>query len=578
MAKPPKKASNTKLPEPPAPPIDTPLPPLGNLPGEIAMTARGTAHGSPEAGPSSHPFTLPTLESRPSVTIHHRPATSDTRPTVIVPRLPTAGDPLPSVVTPALLVANWIARHFETGHAPAFADPSISAQAQPSFLINPELAAQLKKNPGTEDGFWYDKFKKAYVEMPDGMVMVKKDVQGWRQTRATEATPTGKWVVQNPDSKIWREMDSDDISSRASPLESVPTTAAGAGPSPVKRPRLTDDNAPSSGSSVVIEYINLAPQSDPLDMSPAHWKNWGKKTKPETGESVEIAGMHYPIVEQVLAPDTDYIYLQHPSFKPESFDAFENMLRNDPSKQPKWVMKRNGQWEVAANVAPFEMSPTQYVSRSVRHLSERSANNLARAVSDRVATPQGIGAGGLTVMSLTFRHWLNRVNKTTYPDFSDPLLILPKLATRPHDQYKGGMLHLPAPDTTPLQRLDFDIPDAPPANSSTRELFEQVLQDNGYTINPRQHPIASGEDVLIFHREGVAAVFVLRLPALTQTLLPRHSVAGSELANPQFKNTLSPAEKQALDEQLTRIEIIYLVGGKQQLSPEITTLFMVREG
>ncbi|WP_311886280.1 MULTISPECIES: hypothetical protein [unclassified Pseudomonas] len=577
MAKPPKIASNTKLHEPPAPPITPPLPPLGNLPGEIAMTARGTAHGSTEAGPSSQPFTLPAQESHPTVTIHHRPATSDTRPSVIAPRLPTAADSLPAAVTPASHIANWIARHFATGHEPAFAVPSVNAQMQQSYLIDAELAAQLKKTPSTEEGFWYDKFKKAYVEIPDGMVMVKKQLGGWRQTRAGEATPTGKWVVKNPDSKIWREMDSDDIAAPASPQASA-TTAADAGPGPAKRPRLTEDNATSSGSSVVIDHIIFGQQSAPLDLSSAHWKNWGKTTKPVTGESVEIAGMHYPIVEQVLASDTDYVYLQHPTFKPEGFDAFEDMLRHDPSKQPKWVTKINGQWEVAANVMPFEMSPTQYVSRSVRHLSERSANSLAKAVSDRVTTPQGIGADGLTIMSLTFRHWLNRTQKTPYRDLSDPLLILPTLTTRPHDQYEGGMLHLPAPDSTPLQRLDFDIPDTTPANSGIRELFEQVLQDNGYTINPRQHPLANGEDVFIFHREGLSAVFVLKLPALTQTAVPRYTVAGSEMANPQFKSTLSPAEKQALDEQLTRYDIIYLVGGKQQISPGSTTLFIVREG
>jgi hypothetical protein len=60
--------------------------------------------------------------------------------------------------------------------------------------------------------------------------------------------------------------------------------------------------------------------------------------------------------------------------------------------------------------------------------------------------------------------------------------------------------------------------------------------------------------------------------------VPRYTVAGSEMANPQFKSTLSPAEKQALDEQLTRFDIIYLVGGKQQISPGSTTLFIVREG
>jgi hypothetical protein len=139
---------------------------------------------------------------------------------------------------------------------------------------------------------------------------------------------------------------------------------------------------------------------------------------------------------------------------------------------------------------------------------------------------------------------------------------------------------LPAPVSSRLQRLDFDVPqlDSRSSVSSTRDVFERILGLSGYSINPNRHPHPSGEDVMIFHREGVAAVFVLRLTPFTQTPVPRYSKVGSEIANPDFQRSLSEADRQALAEHLNNYELIYLVGGKQQISPDNSTLFIVREG
>jgi hypothetical protein len=235
------------------------------------------------------------------------------------------------------------------------------------------------------------------------------------------------------------------------------------------------------------------------------------------------------------------------------------MLRHESSLQPKWALKRNGQWRVLDNHAPFEMSPTQYVSTALRYLSEHSVNNLARAVFNRVSTPEGIDAAGLSAMTLTFRHWADGVNETmAQHSLSDPLMMLPRLPARHHDQYAGGLLTLPALTSNRLQRLDFDArqQDSMPSASSSRDLFERILGLSGYSINPNRHPHPSGEDVMIFHREGV----------------------GSELANPDFQSRLSQVERQALAEHLNHYEVVYLVGGKEQFSPDNSTLFIVREG
>jgi hypothetical protein len=147
------------------------------------------------------------------------------------------------------------------------------------------------------------------------------------------------------------------------------------------------------------------------------------------------------------------------------------------------------------------------------------------------------------------------------------------------------LLTLPAPDSSPLQRLDLDPArfaqewatyTAGPTPGALRELFSSVLQLNGYNINPtpRQH----SEGALIFHRPDVAAVFVLKLPRIVDNQVPRYTSPGSELNNPDFLSRLSPAQRQQLENDLNHTEIIYLVGGVQQISPANPTLFMIREG
>lgn len=184
-------------------------------------------------------------------------------------------------------------------------------------------------------------------------------------------------------------------------------------------------------------------------------------------------------------------------------------------------------------------------------------------------------------MTLTLRYWADRANNTSpQPGLADPLMLLPTLPVQPHAQYPGGVLPLPVPDSNRLQRLDFKFHelDSMPNTASARDLFERILGLNGYSINPNRHPHPSGEDVMIFHREGVAAVFVLKLPPVTQTPIPRYSAVGTELVHPQFLSKISAADKQALAEHLNNYEVIYLVGGKEQISPDHSTLFIVREG
>ncbi|WP_339466489.1 hypothetical protein [Pseudomonas sp. EA_65y_Pfl2_P74] len=508
------------------------------------------------------------------------PGTSIPRASVIINRLP---DPQPSRHTAT------VARTQDTPppHQVPVVDTSLGDRPKHPVFIDDKSAAQLKRNPATSEGIRYDKFKKAYVEMEGGIVMVRKDKGGYRQTHAGESSPSGEWVEQIPDTTLWRQIEPVNTPSKR-PLPEIDQALADtpevtAGPS--KRFRVSDETHVATDAGALVQNL-FHQQTSALDLSLGQWKNWGKSIGPETGESVEIDGQHYVIVSQGLRPETGLVYLQHPAFVPDHFDAFENMLRDEPSRQPKWALKRDGQWKVLDNHPPFTKPLTQYVCDAFNYLSEHSASAVARAVFTRASRPEGINAHGISVMALTLRHWTDRVtNEKVLHSLSDPLVMLPKLQTQPSPLVPGGLLTLPARGSDLLQRLDFDPQRFPqewgtytaaPTSAGLHNLFSFVLQQSGYSINPstRQH----SEDALIFHRQGVAAVFVLKLPRFTGDTVPRSTTAGSELTNPVFRNKLKSPEKEKLDSYLAQNEIVYLIGGVQESTPYTPTLFVVREG
>lgn len=518
----------------------------------------------------------PAPEPRPSVTIHHLPPETSPRPSVIVHHFPE-GSALSST-------AERVAPHFSENRQTAGTSTSTRARVQHPVFINAELANQLKLQPATEEGFRYDKYKKPYVEMHGGMLMVSETPDGWRQTYAGESTPTGERVERIPGTLLWRETDVQRPHHQAV-SDPVVTETTDALPGPGSPARLDQHPDIATGTSALVEHL-YSRQSVALDLSAGQWRNWGKATKPDSGESIEIDGQHFQIVAQGLRADTRLVYLQPPRTSLDNYDAFENMLRHEPSRQPKWALKRQSEWKVLDNHLPFEMSANQYVCAAYNYLSEQSASNLARAVFDRVSSPEGITAHGLSAMALTFRYWLDRVNnESPMHGLSDPLVMLPKLPTPPGHRAGVELLTLPAHNSVVLQRLDLDPQRFPqewasyaaaPTPGNLRALFANVLQNNGYSVNPSTRRLSEG--ALVFHRPDVAAVFVLKLPPIAGNQVPRTTPAGSELTDPTYLAKLSAEQKQKLDSDLSHTEVIYLVGGIQHLSPDNPTLFIVREG
>lgn len=530
-----------------------------------AQTPTTSTHPLPDTGGTSAGASEPSASS--AITASALPETGATRPTITISQSPAA-DTSPSMAR----ATDSIQQHALASEPPASHSPSNSEGSSETIFINPVFATQLKRKRDSQEGFLYDKRNKTYVELHEGIVMIGYGADGWRQTYAGESTPTGRKVEQIPGSTLWREIDVAQ-SAAVSALHSTQSM-----PAAQRSPELSD-------ASTLIENL-VSRQTAALDLSAGLWQNWGRSNRPDSGESIEIDGLHYPILAQNLGSESGLVYVQHPGFTPDRFDAFENMLRDEPSRQPMWARKRDGHWQVLDGYPPFEMSPSQYVATAFRHLSERSSSNLARAVFDRASLPTGINGDGLSVVSLTYRHWLDRVNNVA-PGFglAEPLLMLPKLSTAPGSTAGAGLLALPDYNSSVLQRLDFDPSKFPaqwaayttqPNALNLRALFINLLQDNGYSVAPPVDMLV--ENALVFHRPGIAGLFILKLPLVSGDQVPRYTAPGSNFADPDFLAGLGADNKRHLDQYLSQVEVAHLVGGVQRLSADTRTLFIVREG
>lgn len=548
MAKPPRKLTGSPSPEGPTSPTKPSQDPLSDSRVDLGHPA------SPGTG--ADPIST-------SSTADIVPGPSEPRTRAIVSPLPDSQPQSPPPIQAA--------------------DSPLSDTSQHPVFIDSESANLLKKTPATTEGIRYDKHKKAYVEMDGGLVMVRHDSAGYRQTHAQESIPSGERVEQIPGSSLWRQ-----VAAVAPPMKRQASDIPPEGIAhSSKQARLADEAESEIAADASALAQNLYSQEPgPLDLSAGQWKNWGKTTPPPSGASIEIDGKHYAIVAQHLRPDTALVYLQHPGFAPGDFDAFDQMLRNQPLRQPKWALKRDGQWRVVDNHPPFSMAPSQYVASAFSYLSPPTASAIARSVFNQVRRPEGLDAHGLSLMALIFRNWLERVNdEIPRRTLADPLLLLPKLPTQPDNLVPGGILTLPPRATELLQRVDFEpqhfplewaVYDAAPTGASLRNLFTGVLQHEGYTVSPTTRPHQEG--ALIFYRAGVAAIFVLKLPRISTDSVPRPTLPGSELSRTDFQNRLSASNKQRLSTALTEYEIIYLVGGVQRSPTQTPTLFLVREG
>jgi hypothetical protein len=452
----------------------------------------------------------------------------------------------------------------------------------PTYLA-PADAARLTPAAATPDGIRYDKHRKTYVDTAEGTVMVRKNAAGeYQQAFAAASNSPDVYFERIAHSRLWRHKTREPLplqeaaqQDRRRPASEIDEPT----PGPSKRTRLEDDA--SDSHSLAESLLSANPQA--LNLSFGMWRNWGKTLRPSLGQHIKIDGLHYRIVPQTLKDNSRLVYLQHPLFSPALYDAFEFMLRDNPSLQPKWAVKKDNRWIVLEWRVPFEMPITQYISRTFRYLSDQSVNSLARAMFNHANRSQVINAHGLAIINQTFRYWLDRnVRWTPRSDTADPLLMLRSLADE-QGRGHGASIAIPAMLGEGLQRLDLDPGRFPhhwndyataPTPDALRTLFSKVLVDDGYTVIAALHPFAS--DALLFHRETLDALFILKLPALVDGRLTRPTVPTPAVGD-LLLQLRSSAQQPTLPRARETNTIINLLGGVQTDALGQPTLFIIKE-
>ncbi|TMU71560.1 hypothetical protein FGA82_26200 [Pseudomonas fluorescens] len=469
---------------------------------------------------------------------------------------------------------NWLAHNSERDRRNAAAE-GLPAE-QPIYLA-PDAAALLSPALHTASGIRYDKHRKTYVDTAQGTVMVRRNTAGeYQQTSATVRDVSALLFEQIPGTRLWRRKNdvTHSVAQRSSPEKrQAPTDMPQPTAGPSKRLHL--EESPDATQALTESLLSANP--DAINLSFGLWRNWGQRVRPQLGQHIEIDGQHYRVMQQDLGANPRLVYLQHPLFSPALYDAFEYMLRDNPSLQPKWAVKGTNQWTVLDSVVPFEMPITQYICRTFKYLSDQSVNSLARAMFNQANRSEIIIAPGLALLNQVFRYWANRdMRRAPQRELVDPLLMLRPLAGAEET------LAIPSSLGEGLMRLDFD-PGRFPRHwneyaaartvPNLRRLFRQILEDDGYVVNNSAD--FSGENELLFHREKIDHVFVLKLPLVINGRLKRFEPEQFHLSEVGVQTSAN--EQKPLSMYSQEKKLSYLLGGTQTDVLGQTTLFIFKD-
>lgn len=426
----------------------------------------------------------------------------------------------------------------------------------PSFLVN-GLSAPLA------DGLRYGNRRTVYAELQnEGITLVRLGADGqFRAASINQLNATGPVLERVGSTAFWRRK----------PADEQP------GPSR-KRPRLDSDS--SDADALVADLLVGDPV--PLDLSPTPWRNWGSSIKPTTVESIEIDGLHYPVVPHGSPEQTNIAYLQNPRFTPSEFDAFEQMLGVDPTLQPRWALKRDGRWEVLESHLPFEKSLKAYVTDSYKDLSQASSTAIARTMFQRANHAEVIDAFGLSTMKQALRNWSNPRIRLPRADLADPLLMLPAI---PRKLGNGWVTVLPEESSAALRRLDFNPDHFPelwnsfvddPSNQNLKQLVSAVLTNNGYQV----FPLSSEHQgpTLVFTRPNHDWVFFLKLGRVNGEAIRQVTPSGAELSDPHLSVRIGEAARARLLTAYDQNKVVWLLGGTQITDAGFHSVFLIREG
>ncbi|WP_238541238.1 hypothetical protein [Pseudomonas sp. GM18] len=465
--------------------------------------------------------------------------------------------------------------------------PTVSAPTRLETLeiIPRHLADKLTKPDA--NGIRYDKLKRTYVDLAEeGTVMVRKNADGDYQTSsASELSPSGPVLESIEGMTLWqrkapRTRDSGD-SAQMSGHQPLPE-AEDSGPGPSKRPRL-DDNVDAS-DAVAGTHHNPAT----LNRNPYLWASWGKITKPDSVESVQIGQLHYHIVPKgPLADRLPIVFLQHPEFAPSRFEVFERMLHEAPSLQPVATSHRAGTntRTVDGAVRLFEKTLTRHVADAYQGFTEPTARAVAKRLFELSSGSEDINGGGLASMTQTFRHWEGK-STIGVPGLGDPLDILP-VASGSEGPRRIVPLH--APDSlVRLQQLNFK-PESAPAWPFYTEgpnepgrlplLLASILGHSNYKVYfpVNVDNLKAPPPTLVFKRPNHNKVYFLKLGRVETDAIEIKQPHAPELADPLLRARIGAEAHQLLLAADARADVVWLIGGVQHLPGGSPTVFIIKE-
>lgn len=447
----------------------------------------------------------------------------------------------------------------------------------PSVLV-PSLSTPL------ENGLRYGKRNTMYAEIEnEGVTLVRRRDDGeYQASSASELTSTGPLLERIAGTAYWRRRNTDVADQTPRAADPQPgSTDEQPGPSTRKRPR-QDEEADKLAEKHPLLVELLTQPTAPLDLSSALWRNWGSSTKPSSVETLEISGLHYRVVPQGSPEQTGIAFLEHPRFSPSRYEAFEQMLQDDLALQPKWAIKRNGQWEVLENSVPFEKSLTGYVAETFRDFSDESRNNVARAVFNRANDSDVINGQGLMVLKQTFRNWADANNRVPKRELADPLLMLPVI---PRTTSTGWLALTPSDAVGTLRRLDFAPIHFPtewsnyrstPSDYNLKRLVGSVLVRNGYEVFPLTNEHLG--PTLVFTRKNHDTVFFLKLGRIDGHAIRDITPPGNELSDPHLTARIGVPARTALLSAHDQHKVVWLLGGTQTTASGWQSVFVIREG
>lgn len=457
---------------------------------------------------------------------------------------------------------------------------SLSAQQraaeplQEIVLVDPHLATLLPAARESLDGIRKGPRGKTYVDIAEGTILVRKSEQGeYKLASATTINVPDITFEQIPGQFVWRRKLQATTDTRQAPQPGSSRAlnqSEEPGPRPNKRPRLPEDSDPLD-PFVIMSISEL-------------WKSWGTTTKPSAGDSIEISGKHFAILDQPTYAVDAFAFIKPPQFSATRFDAFEQLLLTNPELQPRGAVKLadstgdgSQAWRMVES-RPFEKSLTQYVSDQFPYLSEHSASKAAREMFNRASHSDKITGPGISALFETFKYWENRSvfvgdNRVVRQDLSDPLMLLSPLATD-----VNGYMRMPLPSAEGLRRIDFNPKllsgsQHHRGRRTTRTLFKDLLSAHGYYI---AHDFGANQgNALLIKRTSVDPVFIMFMDRIqNNTVFLPDPIAW--LKKRVSVDTMDTHVKDDLMAHLHTNRIIFLLGTNEPLPTHEHNLIVTR--